>query len=57
VAVDGGYRHAQAVVVGPVPADGVRAVVEAVAGELVAQVDDQVDGGLCEATGAGVRAP
>ena len=43
---DGGDGHFEAVVVLQVPGDGVRAGVEAFAGELGAQGDDEVDGGL-----------
>jgi hypothetical protein len=38
-----------------VPGDGVRTVVEAFAGQIAAQADDQIDGGLRQASGAGVR--
>ena len=45
----------QFVVVFQVPGDGVWSVVEAFAGQGVAQLDDQVDGGSWESGGAGVR--
>ena len=52
VVVDGVDRHDDAVVVAQVPGDGMCAVVEAFAGKLLTQVDDQVDRGLWEcATG------
>lgn len=37
------------------PGDGVRPIVEAFAGELVAQLDDQINGGLRQLGGVGVR--
>ena len=46
VSADGGDGHVEAVVVLQVPGDGVGAGVEAFAGELGAQGDDEVDGGL-----------
>jgi hypothetical protein len=57
VAVDRVDRHGQAVVVGQVPGDGLRPLVEAFAGQFVAQTDDQIDRGLRQPGGAGVRAP
>ena len=46
VAANRGDGHGQVVVVLQMPGDGVGAGVEALAGQGVAQLDDQVDGGL-----------
>jgi hypothetical protein len=54
VAVDCRYRHNQAVVVLQVPGDGVRAVVESFARQLLLQPDDQIDCRLCQPRGAAV---
>jgi hypothetical protein len=57
VACHGGPGHGQAVVVGQVPADGVRAGVEARDGQLLSQLDDQVDSLASHRGRGGLRSP
>ena len=46
VAADGGRRNSHVVVMVEVPGDGVGSGVESFAGQLVAHLEDQLDGGL-----------
>jgi hypothetical protein len=48
-------RHDQSVMVFQMPGNGVGAVVKPFAGELVAELDDQIDRGLRQTGGIGVR--
>jgi hypothetical protein len=55
LAADARRRHHQPVVELQVPGDGVGTVVESFAGQLPAQADDQIDGGLRQSGRAAVR--